>query len=130
MASFQIYCTEGRIWQIVVPVLLEGGGCIESIYDCNSVNCECGRRHLFPKAARLAKPERAFSHAPQHQPAYGSEGETERDLDSSPESILSFTQLVEDQGKAASSERQSHRQGEAIHGAGQGQLAVSCRQVT
>lgn len=91
--------------------------------------CDC--RHLFPKAARLAKPdENVFSHTPQHQLAYGSEGETERDLESSPDCFLSFAQLVKDQGNPTSSEHPSHKQEETIHGAGQGQLAVSFRQDT
>lgn len=66
-----------------------------------------------------------------HQPqlAYGSEGETERGLESSPDCFLSLAQLVEDQGKATDSERPSHRRGETAHEAGQGQLAVSFRQV-
>lgn len=101
-----------------------------NLYCDRTCDCDYGCRQLFPKAARLAKPdEHVFSHTPYHQPTYGSEGETERDLDSSPDCFRSFTQLVEDQGKPSSSESLSHKQGKSIHGAGQGQLAVSFRQV-
>lgn len=66
-----------------------------------------------------------FSHKAQHQLAYGSEGDTERDPESSPDRFSFLSQLVEDQGKPSSYEHQ--RQGETVHGAGQ--LAVSFRQV-
>uniref|UniRef100_A0A4W4EZX9 PDS5 cohesin associated factor A n=1 Tax=Electrophorus electricus TaxID=8005 RepID=A0A4W4EZX9_ELEEL len=55
---------------------------------------------FFPKAAKVTQRDGIVHSHPRHRlSVYGSEGETERELESSPESFLSLTQLVEDQGE-------------------------------
>ncbi|XP_036438967.1 sister chromatid cohesion protein PDS5 homolog A isoform X3 [Colossoma macropomum] len=81
---------------------------------------------FFQKVARVGKQDEIVDK--HHRNVYGSEGDTERELESSPERFFFLTPLVKDQGRNISPQKgctPSRRKRDTSYGAGQGKLSVS-----
>lgn len=83
-------------------------------------------RQMFcfcPRSAKVAQRDHQVS-----LKTYGSEGETEREFESSPEYVLSLTQLLEQQGETIHTQLRGApgpKQEVSIYTAEQGELSVS-----